>query len=247
MSIFFDIHKDIPREGPGSYQSMLKALSCLPNLPPTPSILDVGCGPGKQTIALAKETGGVITAVDTHQPFLDGLKQRAHETRVAGQIKTINMSMSSLEFPDESFDLLWSEGAIYIIGFAQGLRAWRPLVKIGGYVAVTECTWLRPDPPEECKQFWAMEYPAMKSLEENLRDVHDTGYELVDHFALPDSDWWDDYYAPLEKRIALLREKYAGNPEAIEIFDGHRLEMDIHRKYAAWYGYVFYLACRNSL
>ena len=247
MNIFFEIHKDIPREGPGGYKSMLKALSLLPNLPANPSILDVGCGPGKQTIALARETGGKITAVDTHQPFLDGLESRVREAGLAGQIEIINMSMSALDFPEESFDLVWSEGAIYLMGFAEGLRAWQPLVKGGGYVAVTEISWLKSDPPNECKQYWDTEYPVMKSMEENLQIVQEAGYDLVDHFVLPDSDWWGDYYTPLEKRISLLREQYAGDPEAIELLDASQLEMDIHRKYSEWYGYVFYLACRNNV
>lgn len=247
MDIFFEIHKDMPREGPGSYQSMLRALSLLKYLPANPSILDVGCGPGTQTIALTKETGGKVIAVDTHQPFLDRLKQQAHEAGLAQHIEAVNMSMSALEFPEGSFDLIWSEGAIFIMGFAEGLRAWRPLVKFGGYLAVSEITWLKPDPPDECKQYWDRECPGMKPVEENLQLVRKAGYELVDHFVLPDSDWWDEYYTPMGKRIAMLREQYAGDPEAIELLDASDLEMDIHRKYSAWYGYVFYLAHRSGL
>ena len=33
------------------------------------------------------------------------------------------------------------------MGFEAGLRAWEPLLKPGGYIAVTELTWLQPDPP----------------------------------------------------------------------------------------------------
>ncbi len=247
MNIFFEIHQNLPREGPGSCRSMLKALSSLKELPASPSILDVGCGPGTQTIALAKETGGRVLAVDTHQPFLDRLAQQVLEAGLAQHIDPINMSMSSLDFPEQSFDLIWSEGAIYIMGFAQGFRAWRPLAKIGGYIAVTELAWLRPDPPDGCKRFWATEYPVMKSLEENLQSVRDAGYEPVDHFVLPDSDWWDEYYTPMEKRLAPLREQYKDHPGTNELLDASRLEMDIHRKYSAWYGYVFYLARRVSV
>lgn len=247
MDIFFEIHKDIPREGPGSYQSMLRALSLLPDLPASPSILDVGCGPGTQTIALARETGGMVTAVDTHQPFLDSLKQQAHKAELDQRIEALNVSMSDLAFPPESFDLIWSEGAIYIMGFAEGFRAWRPLVKVGGYVAVTEIAWLRPGIPDECWQYWDREYPAMKSNQANLQLVVDAGYEIIDHFVLPDSDWWDAYYTPMKKRIEMLRAQYADNPEAMRLLDGSELEMDIHRKYSAWYGYVFYLARRSGV
>src|SRR5262249_11799155 len=58
-------------------------------------------------------------------------------------------SMSALDFPDASFDLIWSEGAIYVMGFAEGLRAWKRLLKPHGAIAVTELSWLGPDIPEE--------------------------------------------------------------------------------------------------
>jgi SAM-dependent methyltransferase len=246
MNPFFDIHKDIPREGPGGHASMLNALSTMKDLPPHPTILDVGCGPGKQTIALAQETAGHITAIDTHQPFLERLERRAQEAGVIDQIRTVNMSMSALEFPEESFDLIWAEGAIYVMGFEQGFHAWRNLVRIGGYVAVTECSWLKPDPPDECRRFWNDGYPGMASVESNVQSIQEAGYDLAAHFVLPEADWWDEYYTPIEKRIALLREQCKDNPEAVALLNASQTEIDIRRKYPAWYGYVFYVARRSG-
>ena len=125
MDIFFELHCDIPREAPGDNASTAKALSLVPQLPENPKILDIGCGPGMQTLVLAKITGGQITAIDNHQPFLDELKRRAEQEEVSSHIITQNCSMFSLEFELESFDLIWSEGAIYIMGFQEGLQSWR--------------------------------------------------------------------------------------------------------------------------
>lgn len=241
MNIFFDIHKDLPREGPGDCDSTRKALSFLKKLPSKPLILDIGCGPGMQTLDLARYTHGKVIAIDTHQPFLEQLQKRAQAAALSERITAINESMFELPFPEHSFDLLWSEGAIYIIGFEQGLQTWRPLLKPGGYAAVTEISWLKPNPPEEIFSFWTTDYPGMRDVPENLERIRRAGYKEIDHFVLPASSWWTDYYTPMEARLPRLREKYLGNAKANELLDGTQKEIDMFRKYSDWYGYVFYV------
>ena len=132
MNIFFEIHKDLTREGPGDSQSTRQAISLLKDLPVHPLILDIGCGPGMQTLDLAAYTSGEIIAVDTHQPFLDQLQRRIEIKGLAERVHLANVSMFDLKFPEQNFDVIWSEGAIYIIGFENGLRTWRRLLKHGG-------------------------------------------------------------------------------------------------------------------
>jgi ubiquinone/menaquinone biosynthesis C-methylase UbiE len=194
-----------------------------------------------QTIELARLTDGRIVAVDTHQSFLDELAQHARDTGVADRIETCNQSMFSLAVEDKSVDVIWSEGAIYIMGFEQGLRAWRPFLKPGGYVAVTEITWLRSDPPEELRAFWAAECPAMQSVQANLDAVRAAGYREIAHFVLPPSAWWTHYYTPLEARVATLRKRHLDDPEAQQLLKEMQREIDLFRKYSDWYGYVFYV------
>lgn len=241
MDIFFELHRDIPREGPGDNNSTRKAFSLLANLPAQPRILDIGCGPGMQTIELAKVSAGSILAIDTHQPFLDELAKRAEREGVAGTISSLNKSMLDLNFELGSFDVIWSEGAIYIIGFEKGLREWQPFLKRGGYLAVTELSWLKPEPPAEPKAFWDENYPGMKTQEENLDILRKAGYREVGHFVLPESSWWDDYYTPLEKRIVILTEKYRDDEEAMALLHESQRESDLYRKYSNWYGYIFYI------
>jgi ubiquinone/menaquinone biosynthesis C-methylase UbiE len=241
MNIFFEIHQDLPREGPGDDESTAKAFELLIDLPPTPRILDAGCGPGMQTLQLAKISRGQIMAMDTHLPFLKTLAQQVREIGLAHQIYPLRMSMDMPGFPSDCFDLIWSEGAIYNIGFESGLKLWRPWLKRGGYLAVTELSWFKPNPPLEIKSYWDRDYPGMQSQEANCESVRRQGYCEAGSFRLSEASWWTHYYTPLEARIARLREKYKHDPSVTPQLDEAQLEIDLFRKYADWYGYVFYI------
>ncbi|WP_129671774.1 cyclopropane-fatty-acyl-phospholipid synthase family protein [Candidatus Chloroploca sp. Khr17] len=238
--VFWKIHRDLPREAPGSDEATLQALAMLPDLPTNARILDVGCGPGTQTLALARATQAHITAVDTYQLFLDELACRAAVAGVAERIVPVQASMFELPF-QEPFELIWSEGAIYIIGFAEGLTAWRRHLKPGGSIVVSELAWLQTDPPAEARQFWQEAYPGMATLDANLDCLEAAGYRSLGHFVLPEEAWWTNYYHPMAARIALLRTQYHDNPEAQRILDLEQAEIELYRRYASSYGYVFYL------
>ena len=241
MNIFFEIHQDLPREAPGDNASTRQAFSLLTNVPPQPKILDIGCGPGMQTIELAKLTNGQITAVDTYQPYLDELQRRALAEGVSDNINTLNQSMLSLDFAPHSFDILWSEGAIYIMGFEAGLKSWQTLLKKAGYLVVSELCWLQPNPPTEVKEFWQVNYPDMKRIDDNLQLIEASGYRQLGHFVIPKSSWWDNYYTPLKERLNNLRHKYSDDPQANQVLDNELQEIEIYQKYSDRYGYVFYI------
>lgn len=246
MKIFWEIHDGLPQQGPGDDASTRRALALVPPLPERAAILDVGCGPGRQTMALARLTGGTMTAVDTHQPFLDELERRGRAAGVADRIRTVNRSMSELDFPADSFDLVWSEGAVYLMGFRRGLASWRRFVKPGKYLAVSEITWLTDDPAAEAREFWAEAYPPMKTIPQNLLIIEECGYSLLGHFILPESSWWDGYYRPVEIRLRNLRDKYAADPGALEMINSEQQEIDLFRAYPESYGYVFYVMQRRT-
>jgi len=241
MLAFFEIHRDLPREGPGSAASTGQAFSLLTDLPARPQILDIGCGPGMQTLDLASLTPGSILAVDNHQPYLDQLSAEAARRGIADRIETANADMAALDFPQGSFDLIWAEGSAYIMGFEQALHAWRPLLRRPGYLAATEITWTTPDAPTELQRFWAQEYPAMQDAESNLAAVRRAGYRMLGHFELAASDWWHHYYTPMEQRLARLRRTYSDDPEILAVVELHQREIDLYREYSAYYGYVFYV------
>jgi SAM-dependent methyltransferase len=246
MDIFFEIHSDLPREAPGDDASTRRAFSMLTDLPAAPRILDIGCGPGMQTLALAALTSAPVIALDTHQPFLLDLSRRAARAGLEQQVVPLRMSMFDLGFASGSFDVLWSEGAIYFIGFERGLQTFRRLLKPGGYLAATELCWLKPNPPAEIKAYWGANEPNMKTLEANRQAIQDKGYAEVGLFTLPDSCWMEGYYLPIEERLLHLRRKYAGDLEALRQLEENQLEVDMYRKYSAWYGYVFYVIRKRS-
>jgi hypothetical protein len=78
----------------------------------------------------------------------------------------------------------------------------------------------------------------------NLAVIESCGYEVLGHFSVPESAWWTLYLHPLEGRLQSLREKYAADPERIEMIESIHLEIEIYRKYSSYYGNVFYLMRR---
>jgi len=244
--LIYEVFEALPRQGPGDAQSTRRALELMANLPGKPDILDVGCGVGMHTLELTKLTDGTLTALDNHQPFLDTLRTNADKQDLSAEVRCVHGDMSALNFESESFDAIWSEGAIYIIGFEKGLQEWKKYLRPQGYVAVTEVTWLKENPPGELQKFWEEEYPAINDIDSNLQIIDACGYHLIDRFVLPESAWWDDYYRPLEERIKLTRDNYGDDQQARAFFDALESEIDMYRTYSDYYGYIFYIMQRKD-
>ncbi len=241
MEIFFELFDGLPRQGPGSNECTKKAYTMLTNLPNQPQILDVGCGVGMQTLELARLSSGKITALDNHQPYLDELEKKAKAANVGDRIETINGSMFKMDFDDESFDVIWSEGAIYIMGLGEGLNAWKKFLKHNGYIVISDIAWLSDEPPGEIVEFWNKEYPDIRHVEKSQTIIKDAGYHEIDHFVLPEAAWWTDFYEPLEKRTQELKIKYENNFKAMEVIESTITEIAMYKKYSDCYGYVFYI------
>ncbi|WP_287583046.1 class I SAM-dependent methyltransferase [Candidatus Borrarchaeum sp.] len=232
-----ELYKDIPKLGKA--ETTKKALSMLKGLPPEPTILDVGCGTGMSSIELAKMSAKVV-ALDINQTFLDILRNNAAAQGVADNIQTINKSMFSMDFEENSFDVIWSENSIFIVGFEKALKEWRFFLKKGGFLVVSIIAKLKDNPPVDAKKYWEKVYPSIKSHNEILKIIEKQGYKLISSFTLPESDWWDNCCAPLEKKILTLREKY-GDKFKREL-DMNQNEIDYFRKYGfKYYGIVFYI------
>ena len=238
--IFFEIHKDIPREGSGRDEYTQKAFEMIPYIK-QPKILDIGCGPGVQTIKLAKLTDGKIIGIDIHQPYLDKLEKNAKKQDLSHRIRAINKSMIGMDFPEENFDIIWAEGSIFVIGFEEGLKEWKKIIKPNGYLAVHEMAWLKDNPPKEIKDYFKKVYPGINTIEEDIRIIKKCGYKLLGYFPLPEDAWWEFYYNPLEERLKKLTKKYKNNPKALEMIRQEQEEIKLYRKYNQWYGSVFYV------
>ncbi len=219
----------------------------LRDLPDRPQILDIGCGPGLQTMELVQRSNGHVVGLDFYESYLSRLKAKAELASLQDRIDTLQGSMFDIRLPDQSIDLIWAEGSIYIIGFEKGLREWQRLIRPKGYLAATHLSWLTPDIPDEPKRFWAEKYPAITSVENNLAIAESAGYDNVGHFTLPESAWWNDYYKPLENRLAELGSdlQFTQDPIAQAAMAGTKREIDLYRQYPEVYGYVFYVLRRR--
>jgi SAM-dependent methyltransferase len=240
MELFFELFSGLPRQGPGNPDSTRRALSMLPPLGAGARVLDLGCGTGAQAFELARCSAADIVCLDLHAPFVAELNAKAAELGLAHRVRAQAGDMGRLDFPPESFDAIWSEGAIYNIGFDRGLAEWRGLLKPGGWLAVSELCWLTPAPPDECAAFFAAEYPAMRDAAANLAAVERSGYRPAGHFTLPPSAWWDEYYAPLERKIPAFLALHPGDAASQEVAGAARREIEMLRKYPDAYGYVFF-------
>jgi len=238
--IFFDVFDVLPRGGPGGNDFTARAYGMLDPLPPEPVILDIGAGPGIQTAELARLSGGRVVGLDNHPPFCRRLKKRA-DSPDRPAISVVRGSMFEPCFRSGSFDVIWAEGSIYIMGLEAGLRAWKDMLAPSGYFTVTELSWIRENPPAELTGFWIDEGAVVRTVNENLTIIEESDYDMIGHFTLPDSAWWDDFYSPMEERIETLKERYENDGEALNVLDAIARETRIRRDYGDWYGYVFYV------
>jgi len=244
--LFYSIFEGLPRLGPGDDASTRKAFYSLPAFSQQAHILDIGCGTGNQTLELARLSPSQVLALDNHEPYLRRLSQRAREEKLEKKITTIKGDMHNLPFSEAEFDLIWSEGSIYIIGFEKGLKEWGKFLKRIGYLVVTELIWISDRPPREAVEFWEKEYPSMQSGEECKIRIKQSGFQLIRDFLLPREAWWEGYYKPLEQRVIRLKKEFADHPSMLELLDLVETEIRIYREYHAHFGYAFYIMKKVS-
>jgi len=245
LELIVEYHKDTQRQGPGSEEATLKALSYIPHLHERTKILDIGCGTGGQTITLAKNTHAEIVAVDLLPQFLEKLRNAAKEHNLMHRITAKEMSMDNLAFDANSIDVIWSEGAIYNIGFEKGLSLWRKYLKDDGYIAVSEISWLTDARPGEIQRYWVNAYPEIDTIENKRSVIEKCGYTCVAHFALDDACWIDHYYQPLMQSAEAFLKKYEYADEVKSFVEAGQIEADMYSRFKDYYSYVFYIAKKS--
>jgi len=240
--IFFEVFESLPRQGPGNRACAARALAFCRDLPPAPAVLDLGCGVGGQTLQLAELTSGSIVALDSHAASIERLRATVAVRGFAERIQPTVGDMANPGLSPASFDLVWSEGALYNIGIEKALRICHGLLRPGGYLAFTDAVWRKENPPPEVKAGFEDDYPTMGRVPDVLAAIENSGFSLIGHFTLPDEAWWDDFYTPMEIRIEELRGKYRADDEALAVLDQLAQEPEMHRRHSGYYAYEFFVA-----
>jgi len=207
-------------------------------------VIDLGCGVGGQTLHLAELTSGTIIAVDSHAPSIERLRVTIAERGLSQRVSPVVGDMANLRQPPESFDLVWSEGALYNLGIENALRVCHGLLRPGGYLAFTDAVWRKNDPPSEVKASFEDEYPTMGRVPDILAAIERCRFTLIGHFTLPDEAWWDGFYTPMQRRIEELRGRYADDKEALTALEQIAEEPEMHRRNADNYAYEFFVTRR---
>lgn len=241
FDLICEYYAGVERQGPGSPEITIKALSFIDHLNHESRIADIGCGTGGQTMVLAQHTPGQITGIDLFQRFIDLFNRNARNLNLGDRVKGITGSMDNLPFQPETLDLIWSEGAIYNIGFERGLKEWREFLKPDGYIAVSEASWFTEKRPAEIEEFWLDAYPGIETIPNKVAQMQKAGYVPVATFILPDNCWTEHFYPPQVAAQENFLKKHAGNKTAKEFIANQRHETQLYHKYKAYYGYVFYI------
>jgi ubiquinone/menaquinone biosynthesis C-methylase UbiE len=186
-----------------------KAFRMIPEME-RPLILDIGCGSGISTQELARLSRGKVIGIDIDQAALDKFARRMKKAELTDQIQVMNCSMFDMDFPDNSFDIVWAEGSIYAIGFERGLRKWKQLLKPGGCLVV---------------------HDEQGDIKEKLEQISACGYQLLGYFTLSKQTWWTEYFAPLEKLVNETRTKYRYDRSVLEEIQQAQAELDMYREY----------------
>ena len=170
-----------------------------------PRIMDIGCGSGVATIELAQLSGGLIEAIDIDAVALDEFRRRAAEYNLEHRINISQISMSAVDFSAESFDLIWSEGSIAVIGFKTGLEKWRGYLKKDGCLVV---------------------HDSISDLSVKEKQIEDCGFTKLGQLSISHEIWWNQYFGPLQRHLDTLGEIESLTADEISEMESARREIE---------------------
>lgn len=245
--LLIDLHRDAERQGPGGTEQTLRAIE-LAGLDRTATlkIADLGCGTGAATKVLAEELNGEVLAVDTAQAFLRELRAATDRDRSRARITTLECSIDELPFDDGELDVIWSEGAIYNIGFEAGVSGWMRYLKPGGKLVVSEITWLTRRRPAELHEHWVSQYPEVDVASAKIGVLEQHGYRPEAYFVLPPPCWLENYYRPMEARFEAFLARHEHRAGAVSLVAAERDEIELYTRYSQYFGYGVYVAAKPA-
>ncbi len=248
LQLLVSLHKDGMRQGPGGDRETsiavdLSGLRGRANL----KIADIGCGTGAATRVLAEELNAHITAVDFLPEFLTELELIANRSGLDEKITTLEASMDALPFMQSAFDAIWSEGAIYNMGFAAGVKAWREYLKPDGIIAVSDLTWLTNQRPADLQSHWDEHYPEVDTAAAKMAVLENSGFSPIGYFPLPEHCWLDNYYRPLQERFSPFLDRHDNSVATQEIVTAEKHEIALYERNKSFVSYGYFIARRVDM
>jgi len=247
LNLLIDLHKRQKRQGPGGEAETSRAMA-LANLQKSVPlrIADIGCGTGASALQLARSLNAEITAVDFLPQFIEVLKANVEAEGLSEKIKPLICSMEQLPFAEEEYDVLWSEGAIYNMGFEKGVNEWSRFLKPGGILVVSEITWLTTQRPPELQQYWEAQYPEIATASQKIKTLEESGYSPKGYFVLQENCWLENYYIPLQDSFSDFSLRQKNDKRAVSIVEAEKEEIALYRKYKSYFSYGVYVAQKVS-
>jgi ubiquinone/menaquinone biosynthesis C-methylase UbiE len=120
---------------------------------PRQRVLDVGCGPASDTLAMGRLTGsgGLVIGVDVDEDMIARGRERAYEAGYAAWVHHTQADAAALPFPDNYFQRCHSERLLQHVD--DGPRVIAEMIRVtapGGRLVVADTDWasLSVDTPE---------------------------------------------------------------------------------------------------
>ena len=175
------------------------------------------------TLELAKLSHGEVIGIDIDQPALDKFNRNIQDIGLASRVQALNLSLFDMDFSNASFDIIWSEGSIYAIGFESGLREWRRFLKPGYYLVI---------------------HDEQGNINEKLEQISNYHYKLLGYFLLSKETWLAEYFMPLEKLIAEYQMRSTDNPCMLEELQQAQEELDMFHKHPERNSSIYFIMCK---
>jgi phosphoethanolamine N-methyltransferase len=176
-------------------------------------VLDIGCGIGGPAFVLARKYGAQVTGIDLEPQLIARAARRAAELGLSAQTEFRTVSLGPFGFPDRTFDVVFTSGALTQTEDKAGIVAecFRVL-KPGGVLTCYD--WLKSDAPisDDMRYFIRMEGLTYNliTLDELARALAAGGFEDVT--TEDASDWYRR-----ESRREYEHMRGAGRARAVEL------------------------------
>ena len=98
---------------------------------------------------------------------------------------------------------------------------------------------------EQVLEYFKDAYPDIKTIAENRELLKKYGFTVLSDFTLPSSDFLENFYNPLEERMAKLKKEDADDKALLEFIEAVQSEIDFYRENKEEFSYQMYICVKN--